>query len=62
MDDYETAFRRAKKAWEQLDNLWQRRQQASAEARAALLELNAAIGELVKVEADRSPQDEAARR
>ncbi len=60
MDDYEIAFRRAKKAWEQLDNFWQRRQQATAEARAALLELDEAISQLVKVEADRSPRDEPA--
>lgn len=62
MDDYEIAFKRAKKAWEQVDNFWQRRQQAGAEARAALLELNEAVAELVKVEADRSPRDEAAHR
>ena len=58
MDDYETAFRRAKKAWEQLDNLFQRRGQGSDEWRVAVREASDALADLVKVESGRYPGEE----
>ena len=58
MDDYETAFRRAKKAWERLDNLFQRREQGTEDWRAAVREASDALADLVKVEADRHPGEE----
>ena len=58
MDDYETAFRRAKKAWERLDNLFQRREQATDDWRSAVREASDALADLVEVEATRSPGEE----
>ncbi len=49
VDDYETAFRRAKKAWEWLDNHWQRREQDTQDGLSALREMNAAIAHLARI-------------
>jgi hypothetical protein len=49
VDDYETAFRRAKKAWEQLDNAWQRRQQNTPDGLSALREMTEAITDLWRI-------------
>jgi hypothetical protein len=49
VDDYETAFRRAKKAWEQLDNHWQRRQQNTQDGLSALREMHEAITDLARI-------------